>query len=77
MSFDYAVGFAGVAIGSLYIWKPNLYRGTRLARRSLAMRRLSPRGYTLFMRLLGGVQILLGTVLIGQGLIARTLGVGP
>jgi len=60
-------GIAFIAIGILYIVKPDLFRRWIWTRTSIAQRALSPQGYLNYMRILGGVIILVGIFIVIKG----------
>lgn len=58
-----AIGIAFVALGLLYVVKPDLFRRWFWTRTSIAQRLLSPEGYITYMRVLGLVVVLIGLIL--------------
>jgi hypothetical protein len=58
------IAFPLIAVGVLYILKPDLFRRWFWNRTSIAQRALSPEGYLRYMRGVGVVQILLGFALL-------------
>ena len=59
-----APGFVAVAIGLLYLVKPNLFRRGLWMKTSLAIRWLSEENYTRYMKILGTILIVVGSALI-------------
>ena len=62
--------FAGVfliAVGILYLRKPNLFRRGIWMKTSIAIRNLSPEGYLKYMRGVGVFNIVLGIALLAWG----------
>ena len=57
-------GIALILIGSVYLWKPALFRRGLWMKTSLAIRLLSEPTYTKYMRVLGVICIAAGIVLI-------------
>jgi hypothetical protein len=62
MGTEAGIGIAMIAIGLLYIVKPDLFRRWFWTRTSIAQRMLSPEGYLTYMRILGAVLVLVGIV---------------
>jgi uncharacterized protein YjeT (DUF2065 family) len=61
------LGIVLVLFGSLYLWKPTLFRRGIWMRTSIAIRLLSETNYTRYMRGLGVVFIVAGLALIVAG----------
>jgi hypothetical protein len=57
-------GIALILIGSVYLWKPTIFRRGVWMKTSIAIRTLSETNYTRYMRGLGVVCIAVGVVLI-------------
>ena len=59
-----AYGIALILIGSIYVWKPTIFRRGLWMKTSIAVRTLSETNYTRYMRGLGFVCIAGGIILI-------------
>jgi hypothetical protein len=59
-----AYGIALILIGSIYVWKPTIFRRGIWMKTSIAVRTLSETNYTRYMRGLGLVCITGGIILI-------------
>ena len=59
-----AYGIALILIGSIYLWKPTIFRRGIWMKTSIAVRTLSETNYTRYMRGLGFVCIAAGIILI-------------
>lgn len=57
-------GVVLVAFGSVYVWKPNIFRRGIWMKTSIAIRSLSEDNYRTYMRGLGAVLIVVGFALI-------------
>lgn len=54
------VGISLIAIGTLYIFKPDIFKRWIWTETSLAQRFFKPEHYLIYMRSIGGILILLG-----------------
>lgn len=61
-------GIVFVLLGSLYLWKPAIFRRGLWMKTSIAIRMLSETNYTRYMRALGAILIFAGIVLIFIGI---------
>lgn len=57
-------GITLILLGSIYVWKPTIFRRGLWMKTSIAIRTLSETNYTLYMRGVGFVCIVVGIVLI-------------
>ena len=62
------IGSCLIAIGSVYLLNPNLFRRGIWLKTSVAIRTLSPENYVKYIRALGFICIIVGTVLVILGL---------
>ena len=58
------VGIILVIFGIIYLVKPDIYKRWIWKRTDVAQRLLSPKQYILFMRILGGIFVVVGLFLI-------------
>lgn len=57
-------GIALIALGSIYIWKPTLFRRSMWLRTSIAIRLLSEPNYIRYMKGLGVLLIVIGLAFV-------------
>jgi hypothetical protein len=60
----FLVGIVLMGLGSIYIWKPTLFRRGIWLRTSVAIRLLSEQNYVRYMRGLGAVLVVIGLALV-------------
>ena len=58
------VGIFLIAVGAIYLWKPNLFRRGLWMKTSVAIRAFSEENYRKYMRVLGVVLVPMGLVCI-------------
>ncbi len=57
-------GIVLVAVGAIYILKPNLIRRGQWRKTSIAARIFSETNYTKYMRVLGGILVIVGLIFV-------------
>jgi hypothetical protein len=58
------IGIILTAFGTLYLIKPNIYRSGFWKRTDIAQQKLAPAQYTKYMRILGGLFVIAGILLV-------------
>ncbi len=63
----FRIGIILVLFGIIYLIKPNIYKRWIWKKTNILQRNLSPANYLKFMRILGGIFILVGILLLLKG----------
>jgi uncharacterized protein YjeT (DUF2065 family) len=58
------LGIAFIILGAVYIIRPNIFNMGVWRRTSIALNRLSPKQYNLYMRILGAIILAIGVYIV-------------